>query len=659
MTVAITCAGCRRTLRVPQDLVGQTVRCPLCIETFVAAADPVQPPPVAEKPGERRRLVAELAEPGRDEPAIALVDDESPSAEALPVGPARPSKPFKPVSFGVLFRRDPDRLFHGRAEAEISAEGLRVRLRSRRDLWVAIRGAHPARYLGGNRIAVFLDGRVVTLAVVKHRTDLDRLAHDVVAVLDGTRAELNGRGYGLPWRLALLPWLAVAVPVLAIWLRVLGGVHGGGRFLWFVVAALTFLVAFKLMRREALSNRRRAFVAATVLGCSFLLLAGAYGYRLANPTTVPLHAWRTYTPRGLRVSFLMPGEPAILQQQAVAGLPATTYTVNTYAYTLGKTFLLAVATVDRRQFPATSDSDILNARKQALQNELGVYTHERPDTIHSSSRNAGIQFVLTPYRSTSNGRETHVWRMFVVGDKVYMLCAKGDEVDADDPDVVKFLESFQVGPALGAPSPKELDGLVAHWSFDNRLDPQTHPNVDQIDGVRGRAAAFNGWSSHVSFDSLRDLNFGDKQPFSCVGWLSVRPESPPGHVLAMHGQPGVSLEVYVQNGALTAQLNTRPDAGWVPPLIGPAVNNGEWHHFALTRDAEGTVILYTDGTEVSSLPATLSTSGPLTTSWRSFGCKRVKTSVESRLTGALDEVAFLKRCLSPQEVARLARLDGP
>ena len=60
MSVAITCAACRRTLRVPADLVGQTVRCPLCIETFVAVADPVQPPLQAEKPAPRSRIELEV-----------------------------------------------------------------------------------------------------------------------------------------------------------------------------------------------------------------------------------------------------------------------------------------------------------------------------------------------------------------------------------------------------------------------------------------------------------------------------------------------------------------------------------------------------------------------------------------------------------------------
>ena len=53
----------------------------------------------------------------------------------------------------------------------------------------------------------------MTVALVKARTDLNRLARDVVAFLTGRRAEVNGRAYALPWKLTLVPWLALAVPI--------------------------------------------------------------------------------------------------------------------------------------------------------------------------------------------------------------------------------------------------------------------------------------------------------------------------------------------------------------------------------------------------------------------------------------------------------------
>ena len=196
-------------------------------------------------------------------------------------------RPFKTLTFTVAFVHDPDRLFRGRADAALSPDGLRVRLRSRREFWVPSHAAHAARYLGGNRLAVVLDGRPVVLAVVKQFADLNRLAQDTVAFLNGARDGLEMKDYRLPWKLSLLPWLAVVIPFAAMGLRVLGGVSGGGRFLWFLMAALAVFLGIRRMRRETLSTGRRFAAAGAVLGGFFLVLIGAFAYRLANPNTVP------------------------------------------------------------------------------------------------------------------------------------------------------------------------------------------------------------------------------------------------------------------------------------------------------------------------------------------------------------------------------------
>src|SRR5262249_53356067 len=189
----------------------------------------------------------------------------------------------------------PDRLLRGRAEAEIGLEGLRVRLRGRRDLYATVCGPHPARYLGDNQIAVHLDGREIVLTLLRASTDLTRLARDTVTFLNGEKPGLDVRDYRLPWRMRLAPWLAVAVPFLAIWFRTLGGIHNGARFLWFLLALVVVFLGYRMLRREALSTRRRVVWLGIVVGGFFLLLGGAWAYRLANPLTVPKHLWRSQT----------------------------------------------------------------------------------------------------------------------------------------------------------------------------------------------------------------------------------------------------------------------------------------------------------------------------------------------------------------------------
>jgi predicted Zn finger-like uncharacterized protein len=49
MSDTITCPSCQRTLRVPESLRGQLVKCPTCEQTFTAAP-PDAPPPRQEAP---------------------------------------------------------------------------------------------------------------------------------------------------------------------------------------------------------------------------------------------------------------------------------------------------------------------------------------------------------------------------------------------------------------------------------------------------------------------------------------------------------------------------------------------------------------------------------------------------------------------------------
>ena len=259
MTVAITCNGCNRPLRVADKLIGQTVRCPLCVEIFVAEPAPDQglaapPPPVTTRD---RSPQASSLQSGPNGLALAEVQVAEQPAGGLLAVPAVETRSFKPISLGVEFIHDPDRLFRGRAEAELTSDGLRLRLRSRRDFWVPARGSQPARYIGANRIVLFLDGREVTIALTKQCTDLNHLAANVTAFLNGERTGLDLADYRLPRLLALMPWLALAIPFIAIWLKLPGGVSGGGRFLWFLLAALAVFFGFRWMRRAALSTGAR------------------------------------------------------------------------------------------------------------------------------------------------------------------------------------------------------------------------------------------------------------------------------------------------------------------------------------------------------------------------------------------------------------------
>jgi hypothetical protein len=659
MTVAITCAGCRRSLRVDEGLVGQSVQCPLCIETFVAEADAIQPAPLP-KQALRRAVLA----PGpEDRPGDAA--SEPPAAVGpTPAVAARPTQAFRPLTFAVLLAHDPDRLLHGRADAELSVDGLRVRLRSRRDLWAGVCGQHPARYVGGNRLAVFLDGREVTLTLVRRGTDLNRLARDVVAYLNGGRASLDLRDYRLPWKLTLLPWLAVLVPFLAIWLRVLGGVHGGGRFLWFLLAGATLLFTWFAVRRETSSNGWRLALAGTYLGAFLLLLAGAFTYRVLNPNAIPSREWQPFAVPGQRFRVLMPGRPwSTNRPVTLAGLNTAVYTVDRPE--LNKTFELGIATVDRDR----DAHSVLDSRRRLLENEL-PHSSIRYHNFNQKIGDASVQIELRLSYGANDAYRLQMTRLILAGDQLYSLTVKGEDAEADDADVKKFFESFRLVTTVPPPSPRELSGVVAYWSFEDedrvKEGREAYQNVGSVQGVRGQAAVFRGPGSFINLNNSGDaLNFGENQPFSCVGWVKTQTWDPKVYLVSLHGQNAVRLEVFLQNGSVEAELNTFPGGDQRAlggALRGPAVNDGAWHHFALTRGEAGTVTLYVDGIRTATdFGGGGMTSGPLTTSVRSLGCRRTSpwNPPEGHLTGMLDEVAFYNRCLSAEDVGRLSQHDVP
>ena len=55
MSDTITCPSCQRTLRVPESLRGQLVKCPTCEQTFTAALEERPPPTVEAAPRPRDR----------------------------------------------------------------------------------------------------------------------------------------------------------------------------------------------------------------------------------------------------------------------------------------------------------------------------------------------------------------------------------------------------------------------------------------------------------------------------------------------------------------------------------------------------------------------------------------------------------------------------
>ena len=225
MPAAITCSSCNRPLRVPESVLGQMVQCPLCMDEFVAQADPAAEaaaraaePPV-RRSAPKPQLVTAQIQSESGPPPLPEVEEEAvlvePAAEVAPTTKApRKTAEQRAFVFPVFVSRDPDRVLRGRMDGELTPQGLYLRKTRQPPAFAAVGGR--ARYLGGNRLAVTLEGREIELTVVKPGTSTHHLARDTAAFLNGKGDIPEGRSYKLPWYLYAMPAVFIALPALAL-----------------------------------------------------------------------------------------------------------------------------------------------------------------------------------------------------------------------------------------------------------------------------------------------------------------------------------------------------------------------------------------------------------------------------------------------------------
>src|SRR5687767_2091775 len=99
MHVVVTCCGCSRQLRLPKNVIGGTVRCPLCKAVFltmaldderaeaIAVQEKPAPAPAPPKPAPPKVPKMEL-----DDPPLVASEPDDLVLDVLPVEEERPSK---------------------------------------------------------------------------------------------------------------------------------------------------------------------------------------------------------------------------------------------------------------------------------------------------------------------------------------------------------------------------------------------------------------------------------------------------------------------------------------------------------------------------------------------------------------------------------------
>jgi hypothetical protein len=700
MSAAVICTTCQRPLVVPNDALGRLVQCPLCLDEFVAQADPKAEAAARDAaPPPPRRATPPPIPPAEETAAAATGVAEAPNEpvevrpveEITPVRPAaRKAAPQCALVFPVMVTRDPDRVLRGRMDGELTADGLYLR-KPRVPPAFAAAGAR-ARYLGGNRLAVTVEGREIELAVVQPRTSTHHLAKDAAAFLAGKGDFPNGQAYRLPWYLYAIPFLFIALPCVA---APLGLITDGclGAFLWTVVAVVLGGAAMAVAMQSWLKPRAR------LIGATSLLGVGAVLPLLAIPLTpsytVDEALWKTYSPPDGDFSALMPGTPLATTANGnfmVEGR-SQKYTVSVASPDVQFAVFVSPAPVnDPNAFQPfwNQHTKAVEDAKSLLQQEYGGYGNAymspqwpEPDHFENGQQWHEVTYRVSPgWNSEDRQTRTLVARVAVANGKIYTIAALGPRVRADGSDMVKFFRSMRLTgsgkTASQSPiSPNELPGggPAAYWSFDqNRVGPFPDDSGNNVtgtahqtniiqDGKRGGAMHFNAPNSYFDFRSA-DLNFGAGQGFAFCGWIRTRAAQ--GNVLSNHSTQSDAplVEVLAQDGVLVAAVRQDGDAfANEASLRGRFGGDGAWHHFALVRD-DAALRLYVDGLQQSEVDLFgANAAGPITTNVHALGAniawKKKNAPAAGAFTGDIDEFCVFKRALTADEVRQLAGAAGP
>jgi hypothetical protein len=222
------------------------------------------------------------------------------------------------------------------------------------------------------------------------------------------------------------------------------------------------------------------------------------------------------------------------------------------------------------------------------------------------------------------------------------------------------------------PPPQDpFPNMIAHWSFDNVKDGKVTDQTGRgnngvltggrlAPGVKGDALWLDGRDDqYCELNQSKDLNFAEGAELTIAAWYQTKDRA--GTILAFrNSERRTQLDLYVRDNHLLGIIGGDDDTGpnhafvWCDP-----VNDGNWHHAALTRKGKFIELFY-DGVSVK-VDANGRSGGPLTGDMRYIGVNLKFDENEKRLIprigfkGGIDEVYVFSRALQAHEIQKLMK----
>jgi Concanavalin A-like lectin/glucanases superfamily len=229
------------------------------------------------------------------------------------------------------------------------------------------------------------------------------------------------------------------------------------------------------------------------------------------------------------------------------------------------------------------------------------------------------------------------------------------------------------------PRPRENDpvwskaGLRAYWAFDegkgNKAIDSSPDHLEAIlhgckwvPGIRGNAVELNGGSDYVELSNASALNFAERTPLTILAWMKTTQRE--GMVLSFRHHPDTCdlVNIFVKDGAPVAWVRHAGDPFYPHShTTGQPVNDGKWHHFAVTRNPDGNVVLHVDGIQkTQARGGRADQNGKLVTNLRTLGLEATNLVGRRgelspyRFVGCIDELAIFGEVLIDERIRALA-----
>jgi hypothetical protein len=201
-----------------------------------------------------------------------------------------------------------------------------------------------------------------------------------------------------------------------------------------------------------------------------------------------------------------------------------------------------------------------------------------------------------------------------------------------------------------------LNGTLTNFNDPN--NPNTWPK-----GVQNTALKFDGVDDYVNLPDTTPLTAPAGFAFSLSGYFRTTDSNGPIYTMR---SPGILAVCVGYDGADSVPGYFRFISytfGGLRRITGPKVDDGLWHHFAVTRSKFGQVALFVDGV---SYGTTDDFAGEYVNAWSAFGTDKQwlvdgqSTADNMHLAGNIDQFTIWADVLQPDQIqALVAKLPTP